>query len=323
MGTERAGGGRVSMRVCIVGCGAVGGLFAAHLATLDEVEVWAYDVVEEHVAAINSAGLRVTGRADILAPVRARVDPGEIPPCEFGIVATKAMFTAEAIAASAAIFADGAVCSVQNGVGNEELIAQYVPRVIRGTTFPAGHVVAPGVVEMDTGGETWIGPFEERPASAAEIERLAEALTRGGMATTALADARGAQWTKLIFNAASNPLGALTGLTHGRLCEVPATRALISALVREGVAVADSLSITLDSDPDALIDHAAEVAYDHRSSMLQDALAHRATEIDALNGGIARFGARTGVPTPLNNAIVALIGGMEHAWSSQPPERTQ
>ena len=311
------------MRVCIVGCGAVGSLFAAHLATLEEVDVWAYDVVEEHVAAINSGGLRLTGRADIVAPVNARTDPSEIPRCQFGIVATKATFTAQAIAECAGVFVDGAVCSVQNGVGNEELIAQHVPRVIRGTTFPAGRVVAPGVVAMDTAGDTWIGPFEERPASPAEIERLADALTRGGMPTKALADARGAQWTKLIFNASSNPLGALTGLTHGRLCELPATRALISGLVREGVAVADSLGITLDSDPDALIDHAAEVAYDHRASMLQDALAHRRTEIDALNGGIVRFGAQRGVPTPLNEAIVALIGGMERSWSSQPPAESE
>jgi 2-dehydropantoate 2-reductase len=306
------------MRVCVVGCGAVGSLFAAHLATLEEVEVWAYDVVEDHVAAINANGLRLIGRADILGAVSARTDAAQIPPCEFGIVATKAMFTAAAIEATAPIFVDGAVCSVQNGVGNEELIAEHVPRVIRGTTFPAGRVIAPGVVQMDTAGDTWIGPFEDRPATAGEIERLADALTAGGMPTKALADARGAQWTKLIFNAASNPLGALTGLTHGRLCELPATRALISGLVREGVAVADALGITLDSDPDALVDHAAQVAYDHRASMLQDALAHRRTEIDALNGGIVRFGAERGVPTPLNEAIVALILGMEHAWSAQP-----
>jgi 2-dehydropantoate 2-reductase len=82
--------------------------------------------------------------------------------------------------------------------------------------------------------------------------------------------------------------------------------------------VAAAMGITLDSDPEALIDHAAEVAYDHRASMLQDALAHRPTEIDAMNGGIARFGAQHGVPTPLNEAIVALVHGMEHAWHSQP-----
>ena len=302
------------MRVCVVGCGAVGSLFAAHLARLDDVEVWAYDVVADHVAAINANGLRLTGRADFVAHVEARTDAGEIPPCDFGIVATKSMHTASAIEATAAIFADGAVCSVQNGVGNEEIIAERVPRVIRGTTFPAGRIIEPGVVQMDVVGETWIGPFEDRPASMGEVERLAEAMTRGGMATKALADARGAQWTKLIFNAASNPLGALTGLTQGRLCELPATRSLISGLIAEGVAVAAALGITLDSDPEALIDHSAEVAFDHRASMLQDAQAHRRTEVDALNGGIARFGARLGVPTPLNDTMVALIGGMERSW---------
>ena len=307
------------MRVAIVGCGAVGSLFAAHLATLEgEVEVWAYDVVPAHVEAINANGLRLTGRAEVLGAVNARTDPREIPPCDYGIVATKAMFTADAIAQTAHLFADGAVCSVQNGVGNEELIAERVERVIRGTTFPAGHVIAPGVVEMDTAGETWIGPFEPRPASMAQVERLADLLTRGGMPTRALPDARGAQWTKLIFNAACNPLGALTGLTHGRLCELPHARALISGLVAEGVAVADALGITLDSDPDQLVDHAAKVAYDHRASMLQDAIARRPTEIEALNGGVVRFGRECGVPTPLNEAIVALIEGMEHSWTSQP-----
>jgi 2-dehydropantoate 2-reductase len=309
------------MRVCVVGCGAIGSLFAAHLATLPEVEVWAYDVGAEHVAAINADGLRLTGRADIVARLQARTDAAEIPPCEFGIVAVKAMFTEPAIAATASVFADGAVCSVQNGVGNEEVIAGHTPRVIRGTTFPAGHMVAPGVVEMDTTGETWIGPFEDRPASMAEVERLADALTRSGMPTKALADARGAQWTKLIFNAASNPLGALTGLTHGRVCELAPMRALVSGLIAEGVAVAAALGITLDSDPEALIDHAARVAYDHRASMLQDVIARRRTEIDALNGGIARFGRERGVPTPINEAIVALIGGVEHSWTSQPETR--
>ena len=306
------------MRVCVVGCGAVGSLFAAHLGTLDDVEVWAYDVVEEHVAAISRSGLRLTGRAELVATVNARTQASEIPPCEFGIVATKSMYTAEAIAAAAPIFADGAVCSVQNGVGNEELIAEHVPRVMRGTTFPAGRVTAPGVVQMDTAGDTWIGPFEDKPASMAEVEALADAMTRGGMPTKALADARGAQWTKLIFNAASNPLGALTGLTQGRLCELGATRSLISGIVAEGVAVAESLGITLDSDPEALVDHSAKVAYDHRASMLQDALAHRRTEIEALNGGIVRFGSENGVPTPLNQALLALIVGMEMAWTSQP-----
>ncbi len=302
------------MRICIVGCGAVGSLFAAHLAQVEEVEVWAYDVVSAHVEAINRNGLRLVGEAQLTGRVRATTEPEELPACDFGIVATKSMYTRAAIAASAHAFGDGAVASVQNGVGNEETIAEHVERVIRGTTFPAGHVLEPGVVAMDTRGDTWLGPFEPRPASMEQVARLAEAITAGGMNTRALEDARGAQWTKLIFNAATNPLGALTRLTHGRLCELTDTRRLITDLVDEGKAVADALGIVLDSDPDELVDHAAKVAYEHRASMLQDVLAERATEVDALNGGIVRFGREQGVPTPLNQAIAALIEGLERSW---------
>ena len=304
------------MRVCIVGCGAVGSIFAANLAQLDEVEVWAYDLAQEHVDAINAHGLRLSGagrgRRQAARDERSR----ELPGCDFGIVATKAMHTEPAIAATAHAFADGAVCSVQNGIGNEETLAGHVSRVIRGTTFPAGRIIEPGHVQWDVKGDTTIGPFEPSPATFDEVERLAEACTRAGLPTEAVADARGPQWRKLIFNAATNPVGALTGLTHGRVCEDPALRRLVSGLVDEGKAVAAAQGIVLDADPEELIDHAAkpEVAYDHKASMLQDVEARRETEIDYLNGGIARFGREHGVPTPLNEAILALVKGLEKSW---------
>lgn len=304
------------MRICVVGCGAVGSLFAANLANLEDVEVWAYDLSQEHVDAINANGLRLSGADEVVGRPRATSDASELPRCDFGIVATKALHTDGAIAATAHAFADGAVCTVQNGVGNEEVLAQHVERVIRGTTFPAGRIVEPGHVQWDVKGDTTIGPFEPQPAPMAEIERLAEACTRAGMPTTALADARGAQWRKVIFNASTNPVGALTQLTHGRVCEDPATRRLVSQLVDEGKAVAAAQGIVLDADPEDLIDHAArpDVAYDHKASMLQDVLAQRTTEIDYLNGGIVRFGEELGVPTPMNRAIWALVKGLERSW---------
>jgi len=304
------------MRVCIVGCGAVGSLFAANLAQLDDVEVWAYDLARDHVDAINRDGLRLSGAGDVVGRVRATADAGELPSCEFGIVATKAMHTASAIDATAAAFAHGCVATVQNGIGNEEAIAERVERVIRGTTFPAGKMVAPGHVQWDVKGDTTLGPFEPQPAPVAEIERLADACTRAGMPTQAAADARGPQWRKVIFNAATNPIGALTGLTHGRVCENAGLRRLVSGLVDEGKAVATAERIELDADPEELIDHAAkpDVAYDHKASMLQDVEARRPTEIDYLNGGIVRFGKWRGVATPLNKAVWALVRGVEESW---------
>jgi 2-dehydropantoate 2-reductase len=206
---------------------------------------------------------------------------------------------------------------VQNGVGNEEVLAQHVERVIRGTTFPAGRLIGPGHVQWDVKGDTTIGPFEPSPAAMVDVERLADACTRGGMPTKAVEDARGPQWRKLIFNAATNPIGALTGLTHGRVVEDAGLRRLVSGLVDEGKAVAAVQGIELDADPEELIDHAArpDVAYDHKASMLQDVEARRPTEIDYLNGGVSRFGREQGVPTPLNDAVTALIKGLEASWA--------
>ena len=303
------------MKVCIIGCGAIGSLFAAHLAKLDDVEVWAFDLYQDHVDAINQNGLTLTGLADFTAKLNATSNAQEIPPCDFGIIATKSLHTRPAMEAVAHVFKDGAVCSVQNGVGNEEIIAEYVPRVILGTTFPAGHIVKPGVVNQDTGGKTWIGPFQAKPASMEEVEKLADACNRSGMEMLAMEDARGAQWTKLIFNSASNAMGALTRLPHGVACDQPEVRKLMSGLAQEGIAVSKALGITLDSDPEKLIDHGREVAYNHKPSMLQDVLAQRKTEVDALNGGIAKIGNEIGIPCPLNEAVAGMIKGLEHSWT--------
>jgi len=304
------------MRICVVGCGAVGSLFAANLATLDDVEVWAFDLNKPHVDAINKNGLQLIGAGEVVGRPRATSDPAELPACEFGIVATKAMHADEAIAATAHAFSDGAVASVMNGVGNEETLAAHVARVIRGTTFPAGKVLEPGVVQWDVKGDTTFGPFDPQAIAVEAIAPLADACTRSGMPASAVADARPSQWRKVIFNAATNPMGALTGLTHGRLCERPDLRAVVSGLVDEGKTVAAAQRIELDADPEALIDHAArpDVAYGHKASMLQDVEARRATEVDYLNGGIARFGRELGVPTPLHDTITALIKGVEASW---------
>jgi 2-dehydropantoate 2-reductase len=307
------------MRICVVGCGAVGSLFAANLATLDDVDVWAFDLNKSHVDAINQNGLQLVGAGKVIGRPHATTEPASLPACDFGIVATKAMHADAAIAATAHAFADGAVASVMNGVGNEETLAPHVERVIRGTTFPAGKLLEPGVVQWDVKGDTTFGPFEPRPIPVEAIAPLAEACTRAGMPSTAVADARPGQWRKVIFNAATNPMGALTGLTHGRLCERPDLRAVVTGLVEEGKAVAAAQGIELDADPEELIDHAArpDVAYGHKASMLQDVEARRPTEVDYLNGGIARFGRELGVPTPLHDTITALIKGVEASWAQQ------
>lgn len=306
-------GGEV--KICVIGCGAVGSLFAAHLAKSGEAEVWAYDVWREHVEAIRNHGLRISGAADFTVSLNATADPKELSRCDYGIVATKAIHTRHAIAQTAHIFDDNsAVCSVQNGVGNEEIIGEYVKHIIRGTTFPAGHPIAPGHIGFDIKGDTWIGPFESSKTPMGKVTELAALLTRSGMNTVALPDARGAQWTKLIFNASTNPVGALTLLHHGAATRFTPTKELFEELIAEGEAVAARLGIELHGDPRHLVQKGADAPGKHRASMLQDVMAGRQTEVDFINGGIVHWAEKVSVPTPLNKAMWKLIKGLEHSW---------
>jgi 2-dehydropantoate 2-reductase len=303
------------MKICVIGCGAVGSLFAAHLAKAGEVEVWAYDVWAEHVEAIQKNGLRISGAAQLTADLNATTNPKQLPHCDYGIVATKAIHTKMAIAQVAHVFnEESAVCSVQNGVGNEEFIAERVKYVIRGTTFPAGHPIAPGHIGYDIKGDTWIGPFEPTNTPMSRVEELAGVLTRAGMNTIPLKDVRGAQWTKLIFNASTNPVGALTLLHHGAATRFGPTGQLFNDLIAEGEAVARKLGIELHGDPRQLVQKGANAPGKHRASMLQDVLAKRQTEVDFMNGAIAEWGDKVGVPTPLNKALWELIKGLEYSW---------
>ena len=243
--------------------------------------------------------------------------PTELPQCDYGIVATKAIHTRHAIEQTAHIFGDtSAVCSVQNGVGNEEILAEHVKYVIRGTTFPAGHPIAPGHIGYDIKGDTWIGPFEPTQTPMTKVEELAGLMSRAGMNTIALADARGAQWTKLIFNAATNPVGALTLLHHGAATRFPPTGKLFDALIAEGEAVARAMNIELHGDPRHMVRKGADAPGKHRASMLQDVLAKRPTEVDFMNGAIVRWGDQLGVPTPLNRTLWELVKGLEHSWTN-------
>jgi 2-dehydropantoate 2-reductase len=306
----------MSAKICIVGCGAIGGIFGAHLARLSGGEVYAYDVSKEHTRAIREKGLRISGAAEFTARFHATSDPREIPPCDFGIVATKCTHTRVAIQQTAHLFGENsAVCSVQNGVGNEEILAEHVRYVIRGTTFPAGHLIEPGHVGFDINGDTWIGPFEPTKTPFSRVEQLAALLNRAGLRTVALEDARGAQWTKLIFNASTNPVGALTLLHHGAATRFAPTKALFGALIAEGEAVAKALGIELHGDPRALVEKGAGAPGKHKASMLQDILAKRQTEVDFMNGAIADWGEKLGVPAPLNRALWQLIKGLEHSWT--------
>ena len=305
-------------RILIVGAGAIGSLYAAHLARV--AEVWVLVRRPEHARCINERGIRVTGHNELHARLKASTDPRELPEFDFGIVATKANQTREAFAPVAHLFPHGAVLSAQNGLGSEEVIASLLPSgyVIRGTTFMSGTRLADDHVHYELNTATWMGPFEPTNTPFAMVEELAALINASGLKAEALRDARPAQWSKLIFNASVNSVAALTELPHSPHFAAEAEFGdlghLLHALIDEGKSVAAALGIELHEDPWTM--NCIGARTNHPPSMLYDVRHHLPTEVDFLGGAIAREARRAGVPAPLHTALYRLIKGKEASWKT-------
>lgn len=303
-------------RVCVIGCGAIGSLYAAHLAKV--AEVWALVRRREHAEALNREGLRVSGTHEFTVRLKATTTAADLPECDLGIVATKATQVEESVAEAGAKFDRGAIVSAQNGLGSEEILAQHTRGyVIRGTTFMSGTRHSDTHVQYELDTATWLGPFEPRHTPFAMVKETADLIVAGGLQAEALVDARPAQWSKLIFNASVNGVSALTELPHSphfaaeeRLEDLGF---LLHALIEEGKLVASVAGVTLHDDPWAMNKIGAMT--NHPPSMLYDVRRRLRTEVEFLSGAIAREAERTGTPAPLHTAVYRLIKGKEAAWS--------
>jgi len=309
-------------RVCVVGCGAIGSLYAAHLARV--AEVWAFVRRAEHAKALNEHGLTVSGRHEFQVSLKATNRAEDVPPCDLAIVATKATQVEESIAPVGARFDQGAVLSAQNGLGSEEIIAQHTRgQVIRGTTFMSGTRHSDTHVQYELDTATWLGPFEERQTPYAVVKEAADLIVAGGLKAEPLHDARPAQWSKLIFNASVNGVSALTGLPHSPHfadeSEFTGLGHLLHALIEEGKKVAHAAGVNLHDDPWEMNKIGAMT--NHPPSMLYDVRRQLPTEVDFLSGAIAREAERAGVSAPLHTAVYRLIKGKEAGWSFQDENR--
>jgi len=162
-------------------------------------------------------------------------------------------------------------------------------------------------------------PMSQFDAAATPMYNAFSAKPNFAEYTHAVPDARGPQWTKVVFNAATSALAALTGLTVGQVCTDAGLRHEVDRLIAEARAVCAAAGIALTRDPAEAVEEAIREAFGHKPSMLQDVLARRPTEIGVLNGGIAAEGRRVGVATPAHDAMVALVRGLERSWDGVPP----
>jgi 2-dehydropantoate 2-reductase len=302
-------------RICIIGCGAIGSLYAAHLARVAEVHAFVRRA--EHARALNEHGLRVSGKHSFTVELHASNLPAEIPECDLGIVCSKATDTAESIAPLENHFRRGAILSAQNGLGCEEIIAARARgHILRGTTFMSGTRHSDTHVQYELDTATWLGPFEPSGTPFALVNETAAVINASGLKAVALEDARPAQWSKLIFNASVNSVAALTELPHCREfaqeTDFQDLGHLLHALIEEGKQVAAGLGIPLHEDPWEMNQLGAQT--DHPPSMLQDIQHHRPTEVEFLGGAIAREAQRHGVPAPLHTTLYRLIKAKEQSW---------
>lgn len=205
---------------------------------------------------------------------------------------------------------EGLVVTLQNGLGNEPILARAVGRrrLAVGATAMGATLIAPAQVRVGGTGPTVVG---SRLAAAEPLQRLAACFTAAGLETTIGTDIDQVIWRKLAVNCAINAKAALSGVPNGRLLEDPATRQSMVRAASEVGAVAQALGIDLGVDPAAAALETAERTAGNLCSMLQDLQRGARTEIDALNGAVVRLGRRHGVPTSENERLWRAIRSVE------------
>jgi 2-dehydropantoate 2-reductase len=300
--------------ILVAGCGAIGGICAAHLARL--ARVTAYDSNAEHVAAINRDGLAVSGATQHLARIAAVSRPEALCGQAFDavIVAVKSMHTAAVLEQLKPQLAGQPLfLTQQNGQGSVEiLLAAGDWDVAQGMILEAGELIAPGKIRHTIHGPVaTIGPAR---GELAAMRWLGELMDRAGLPTRVVADPRGAIWAKYLFNCAINPVSALLrGIPEAKYAD-EGVYAVLRAIIEEGLAVARALGIEVEGDPLHLVEEirAGRMPMPrHPGSMAQDIERGTPTEIEALNGYLVRKAEALGVPVRLNRAMYQLAKALE------------
>ena len=303
-------------RVCVVGAGVIGSLFAGHLAQVAEVSVLCRR--EEHARALESDGLRVTGKASLSSRVHAAVAARELPEPDLVILATKAHGLEAAAASLEGHWPRSVVMPVLNGLGSEEVVARFGAwPLLSSVTFISGTKHSDTHVEYILDTETWVGPYGDTPLALAQ--EVGELIARSGLKVEVLDDLQPAQWSKLIFNATVNGVAALTGLPHdfhfADEGDAWSLGRLVHALVDEGKAVARAARVELHDDPWEMNVLATRRGHAHFPSMLEDVEAGRPTEVELINGALVREAGQHGVDVPMHDAVYALVRGREASYA--------
>jgi 2-dehydropantoate 2-reductase len=318
------------MKIAIVGPGAMGCLFAGLLAEAGQEDVWLLDRNEQRAREIAENGLRIEDVYDKSVPdclrgarsisgVKATANPQEIGVVDLVLICVKSYDTEGAShSVSPAVGGDTTVLTLQNGLTNVEVISHVLgaDRVIAGVTSHGATMLGSGHVRHAGVGRTIIG--EPAGGMSSRIKLIADILTSAGIRTEISRSIYDSIWTKLIINAAINPLTAITRLKNGELLEHDETGQLLSMTAEEAAVVARSAQPSLSvDDATSIVEAVCRATSSNISSMLQDILRQRRTEIGAINGAIVSKAKEMGGESPINETLTYLVKGIESGWQSK------
>ena len=296
------------MRIAVLGAGAMGSVYGARLARAG-AEVTLLDVNDAHVAAINAGGLHVAlDEGECVHHLPAMRPEAFRGPADLVLLFTKVFHTDSALSSVKPLLADAHVLSLQNGVGNVDRIAAHVTRdrILVGMTMTPAEYLGPGRVASH--GTATTDLYSASGQDLPILHKIAALMDNGGITARLEPDINVAIWEKATFNCALNPICALSGGTPGSVGASEAGRRLAASVAAEAIAVAKASGVNASLDRvTAMMEHAFAHHLHHEPSMLQDRMAGRRTEIDALNGAVLRIGDRLGVPTPANRIVTDLI----------------
>lgn len=307
-----------AMKICFLGAGSLGSAIGGTLA-LGGAEVTLVNRSLAYVEAVNQNGLILhpgpQGAAPKIAKVRAAVSAKDVAPVDLVVVLVKSFDTRKAMADAVSLIGEKtSVLSLQNGLGNEEILAEIVDekRLIGGRTYVGGVMTSPGhVIASTQGKETIIGALDGR--NGARIQQIKKTFDAAQMILTVSDNIRGQMWDKLLVNVATGAISGLTNLAYGDMYAMTEIEETALAAVAEGMAVAKASGVKLSiNEPRTVWLKASEgLPAGFKTSMLQSLEKKGRTEIDFINGAIVRWGEKAGIQTPVNRTLLACIKGLE------------
>lgn len=305
------------MKICMLGTGSLGSTIGGTLAQGGS-EVYFIDQWKEHIDKINENGLKMTDeKEDWYVKVDARTSAEGMGPVDLVIVLVKSFATKEAVSQlkeTNVIGENTLVMSLQNGLGNEETIAEVVgeANVISGKTYVGGRLLSPGYVSAGVKGKyTYIGELTGEITD--RIQAVCDEFNKAGLLCEVSDNIKGLIWDKLLINVAAGALCGITRLPYGPLYEEEYIKETAVAAIQEGIDVAKAAGVKLKSEDPEYPWYAASEGLPEtfKTSILQSLELKRPTEIDFINGSVVEWGKKFGIPTPVNRTLVTCVKGIE------------